>query len=326
MKKALAALALFFVAAGVGVGAAVLILDEDGDGGSGSGSGSGSQTTTASSEDDGDAIGSRRGGCDHEGTGDCVAGAEIVIVDSQWRCRGPLARYAREAGGTLPLKVTARFTTFVNTSGPVVDLREGCRGDGTDAIDLILDIQGDGRTLGGVNDALSVKLDARDIDITGNIDCGPRMAESHQDGIQAQGARDIAFVDLEVGDWQDRRATCTGASGGIDISLGGIARVVPTGYQCIRCRVIACRRGLNLGISRRVRVVDSRFRSGNPTEREELLATGVIGICSFAVSTCSVLPTAKEHTLEGNVCDEFPYEDLTAATATGRRRTAVDSS
>ena len=220
MKKALVALALLFVAAGVGVGAAVLVLAVADDGAGGP------QATMTTTPDDGDAIGSGPG-CDHEGTRDCVAGAEIVIVDSQWRCRGPLAVYAREAGGTLPLKVTARFTTFVNTSGPVVDLREGCQGDGTEAIDLILDIQGDGRTRGGTNDGLSVKLDARDIDITGNIDCGPRLAESHQDGVQAQGARDIAFVDLEVGDWQDRRATCTGASGGIDLSVGGDRRDRP---------------------------------------------------------------------------------------------------
>ena len=67
------------------------------------------------------------------------------MTDEQWRCRQPLARYARELGGALPLKVTAKFTTFVETSGPVIDLREGCTGDGTEAVDLILDIQGDGR-------------------------------------------------------------------------------------------------------------------------------------------------------------------------------------
>lgn len=317
--KALAALALMLAGAAVGIGTAVLVMDGDGDGPGGP------QATATTTPDDGGAIGSGPG-CDHEGTRDCVAGAEIVIVDSQWRCRGPLAVYAREAGGTLPLKVTARFTTFVNTSGPVVDLREGCQGDGTEAIDLILDIQGDGRTRGGTNDGLSVKLDARDIDITGNIDCGPRFAESHQDGVQAQGARDIAFVDLEVGDWQDRRATCTGASGGIDLSVGGIAGIVPTDYQCIRCRVIACRRGLNLGISQGARVVDSRFRSGNPAEREEQLATGVVGLCSFAVSTCNIEPAAREHVFERSVCDKFPYEDLTSAAASGSGRTAADSS
>jgi hypothetical protein len=247
--------------------------------------------------------------CNHENTRGCEPGAEIEIVDSQWRCRGPLADYAEQAGGTLPLKVTARFTTFVNTSGPVIDLREGCTGDGTQAIDLILDVQGDGRTRGGVNDGLSVKLTASEIDITGNIDCGPRLAISHQDGVQAQGGSRIAFVDLEVGDWDARRATCTGASGGIDISEGGIEGGIPSFYECIRCRVVACRRALNVGISQDVRIIDSSFRSGNPAEREEVLATGVVGLCSFAVDTCWAPPTvAVNRVLKDPFCDAYPYE------------------
>lgn len=319
MRKALAAIALVAVGVAAGVGATLLLVDGDGDG-------EGDRPPATSEEPDAAATAPpRQGACDHEDATGCVPGAEIVITDSQWRCRQPLARYAREAGGTLPLKVTARFTTYVETSGPVIDLREGCRGDGTDAIDLILDIQGDGRTRGGINDGLSVKLDARDIDITGNIDCGPRAPGSHQDGIQAQGARNITFVDLEIGDWDDQRATCTGASGGIDISLGGIADIVPAGHACIRCRVIACRRGINLGVSRGVRVVDSLFRSGNPAEREEPLATGETGLCSFAVSTCSVEPAARDSVFERNVCDEYPYEEQTAAEAAGRRSPAAAS-
>lgn len=321
MKKALVALALLLVGVAAGVGVAVLVLDGDG----GDADGDAVEATSTGEGTTGPDTGPNGGGCDHADTSGCVAGSEIVITDSQWRCRQPLAQYAVEAGGTLPLKVTARFTTFVNTSGPVIDLRERCRGDGTEAIDLILDVQGDGRTRGGVNDAVSVKLNAQDIDITGNIDCGPRFAVSHQDGVQAQGARGIAFVDLEVGDWERRRATCTGASGGLDISSGGLAEVIPTDYQCIRCRVIACRRGLNLGISRRVRIVDSRFRSGNPAEREEPIATGVVGLCSYGVSTCNVEPTAKERVLKGNVCDEFPYEELSSSVSSGSRPAAAGS-
>jgi hypothetical protein len=315
-RKALGAVAVLLVVAGAGFAAGTFLdLRSDGDGtaapssGTASGTESETESGTESSEstETGD-LGGPTGPCDQSDTSGCAPGAALVVTDSQWRCRDPLGTIARRLGGTLPLKVTAKFTTFVETSGPVVDLREGCTGDGTDAIDLILDIQGDGRTVGGINDALSVKLDAHDIDITGNIDCGPRGPGSHQDGIQAQGARDIAFVDLEVGDWDDKRATCTGASGGIDFSLGGIANVIPTDHACIRCRVIACRRGLNLGVSEGVRVVDSRFRSGNPAEREEELATGEVGLCSFAVSTCSVEPAATGNVFKRNVCDEYPYE------------------
>jgi hypothetical protein len=300
MKKGLLIVAALLAAAGIGLAVGIML-----DSGSDDPPASSPPSSSAATDDEPVPLGE---GCDHADTSGCRPGAEIVITDSQWRCRAPLAQLAREAGGTLPLKVTARFTTFVETAGPVIDLREGCRGDGTESIDLILDVQGDGRTYGGVNDGVSVKLDASDIDITGNIDCGPRFAESHQDGIQAQGAEDIAFVDLEVGDWDEERSTCTGASGGIDISAGGLAETTPVGHQCIRCRVVACRRGLNLGVSQGVRVIDSRFRSGNPEEREEELATGVVGLCNFAVSTCSVEPAARDNVFRRNVCDEFPYE------------------
>ena len=278
MKKAFAALAIL-VALAAGFAAGTFVdLKDDGPGKSDQAR-ERDRTDTTNAESRGDLTGPT-GPCDHADTSGCAPGSELILTDDQWRCTQPLEEIAREVGGTLPLKVTAKFTTFIETSGPVVDLREGCEGDGTDAIDLILDIQGDGRTKGGINDAMSVKLDAHDIDITGNIDCGPRAEGSHQDGIQAQGARNIAFVDLEIGDWDDERATCTGAEAGIGISLGGVADIIPTGHKCIRCRVIACR---------------------------------------FAVSTCEFQPTAREYTFadsnDPSVCDEYPYEEAVPAPA-----------
>jgi hypothetical protein len=319
MKKALAALAILVaLAAGFAAGTFVDLRD-DGPGKSDRAlERERTDTTDGETRGSGDLTGPT-GPCDHADTSGCAPGSELIITDDQWRCTQPLEEVAREVGGTLPLKVTAKFTTFIETSGPVVDLREGCEGDGTDAIDLILDIQGDGRTKGGINDAMSVKLDAHDIDITGNIDCGPRAEGSHQDGIQAQGARNIAFVDLEIGDWDDERATCTGAEAGIGISLGGVADIIPTGHKCIRCRVIACRRGINIGASLGTEIIDSRFRSGNPAEREERLATGLVGLCSFAVSTCEFQPTAREYSFDDSndpsVCDEYPYEEADPAPA-----------
>ena len=164
MKKALAALALLAVGAAVGVGVTYLALDdgEDGPGG----------TSAAAPTDDG--TGSVGGSCGYADTSGCVPGAEIELTDGEWTCDQPLASYARSLGGELPLKVTARFTRPVETVAGIVDLTSGCTGDGTDGIDLILDIQGDGRTVGGTGDALTVKIEATDIDITGSIDCGPR--------------------------------------------------------------------------------------------------------------------------------------------------------
>jgi hypothetical protein len=298
MKKALAALALLVVGAAVGVSATVLVLDEDDEGGDSEG------VRQVSVERELETGG---GACDYEDTSGCVPGAELVLNDGEWTCDQPLAAYARSLGGELPLKVTARFTRPVETVAGIVDLTSGCTGDGTEAIDLILDIQGDGRTVGGTGDALAVKIEATDIDITGSIDCGPRGVGAHQDGIQALGANDIAFVDLEVGDWDEQRSTCTGASAGIDISLGGAAGLVPADYQCIRCRVVACRRAINVGESENVRVVDGLFRSGNPAEREEQLATGEVGLCNFGVSACNVDPTAQNVVFEDNLCEKFPY-------------------
>jgi hypothetical protein len=285
------------VLAGLGAG---YLLWGDGEDDAGPAGGTRTQETDGDTQEQ-----SGPGGCDLEDASGCVPGAELVLTDDQWRCRGPLAEIAAELGGTLPLKVTARFTTFVTTSGPVIDLREGCVGDGTDAIDLILDVQGDGRTYGGTNDAVSVKLDARDIEVTGKVNCGPRPAGGHQDGVQGQGGMNVTFVDFEVGDWDDERATCTGASGGIDFSGGG--GMWPVGHACIRCRVVACRRALNVGESEGIEVVDSRFRSGNPAETQEELATGEIGLCTFQVSVCNVDPTARDHVFADSVCEEYPY-------------------
>jgi hypothetical protein len=317
MKKALGALVILLaLAAGFAAGTWVDLRD-DGPGKSDRALARERQNDTTTNVESQGNLGGPTGPCDHADTSGCAPGSELIITDDQWRCTQPLEEVAQEVGGTLPLKVTAKFTTFIETSGPVVDLREGCTGDGTEAIDLILDIQGDGRTKGGINDALSVKLDAHDIDITGNIDCGPRAEGSHQDGIQAQGARNISFVDLEIGDWDAQRATCTGAEAGIGISLGGVAGIIPTGHKCIRCRVIACRRGINIGASVGTEIVDSRFRSGNPAEREERLATGIVGLCSFAVSTCEFQPTAREYSFNDSsdpaVCDEYPYEEAAAS-------------
>jgi hypothetical protein len=303
MKKALAALALLVVGAAVGVGATYLVLDDDGDDGGGGGTGSAASTAP---DDDGTDDG-EGGACGYEDARGCEAGAELVLDNGEWTCDQPLARYAESLGGELPLKVTARFTRPVETVAGIVDLTSGCTGDGSDAIDLILDIQGDGRTVGGTGDALAVKVEATDIDITGSIDCGPRGPGAHQDGIQALGANDIAFVDLEVGDWDEQRATCTGASAGIDISLGGAAGLVPTDYQCIRCTVVACRRAINVGESVNTRVTNGRFRSGNPAERDEELANGEVGLCDFGVSTCNVDPTAQNVVFEDNLCEKYPY-------------------
>jgi hypothetical protein len=45
----------------------------------------------------------------------------------------------------------------------------------------------------------------------------------------------------------------------------------------------------------------------------------MVGLCSFAVSTCEFQPTARDYSFadsdDPSVCDEYPYEETGAATA-----------
>jgi hypothetical protein len=43
----------------------------------------------------------------------------------------------------------------------------------------------------------------------------------------------------------------------------------------------------------------------------------MVGLCSFAVSTCEFQPTAREYSFDDandpSVCDEYPYEEAAAS-------------
>jgi hypothetical protein len=81
----------------------------------------------------------------------------------------------------------------VNISPGVIDIQHGCRGDGnSNTIDLILKVQGNGRTKGGTFDAIKVHHDPHDIQTTGYANCGPRNSSGHQDGAQIMGGNTIA--------------------------------------------------------------------------------------------------------------------------------------
>ena len=83
-------------------------------------------------------------------------------------------------------------------------LVDGCVGDGTNAIDLIVDVQGDGLTYGTRTTRSAAPPGARDLQITGSANAG-RSAAAHQDGIQILGGTNITFLDL-------RSATTAAAS------------------------------------------------------------------------------------------------------------------
>jgi hypothetical protein len=51
----------------------------------------------------------------------------------------------------------------------------GCRGDGNrGTVDLILDVNGNGRDRGTAYDAVRIGMNARDLVVTGDVECGRR--------------------------------------------------------------------------------------------------------------------------------------------------------
>jgi hypothetical protein len=197
--------------------------------------------------------------CTVADTSTCRPGRTIVRRNRKWLCDRPLARYGR-----LPIKVVVNFSAGrrLNANG-AIDLVTGCAGDrNSNTIDLIVDVRGNGRTYGAGHDAMKVRQRAgylRGIQITGVLQCGPRVRGAHQDGVQLQGGRNITFVDLRVGRYDRGRSTCQGAGGAFFYS--GASGYVPTNIRVVRGRYIACNHSLFGGLgSGSVR--NARFRSG----------------------------------------------------------------
>ncbi len=261
-----------------------------------------------------------------------LAGSRVSLLNQKFTCNRPLADIAAlnpigGGPGRLPLLVEVDFTTYVELSPAVVDLRQDCAGDGDDAsIDLILDIDGDGRTRGGMVDAIKVRLTAHDVQITGQANCGPRGLgadgvdgtgdDLHQDGAQLQGGDTIEFIDFEWGDWETNTATCQGAAG--TFATGQVNASAPViNMACIRCKSVSCNHGMGIGAgSQFVRVEDSMWRTSNPADMAVPLATGAIGLCRFGSPACVVenafhngFPPPTDVTIIRNTCDTWPYGD-----------------
>jgi hypothetical protein len=73
-----------------------------------------------------------------------------------------------------------------------------------------------GGTVGTAYDAVRIGLDAHDLVVTGNVECGARHTDPsiHQDIVQALSGSRITFVDFTSGDPSSGRWTCWGAGGG----------------------------------------------------------------------------------------------------------------
>jgi hypothetical protein len=258
-----------------------------------------------------------------------VAGSRISLLNQKFTCNRPLGDIAVQnpigpGPGRLPLLVEVGFTTFVELNPAVVDLRQDCIGDGDDeTIDLILEIEGDGRTVGGTADAIKVRLTAREIQLTGYANCGPRGSgadrlpntpdDEHQDGAQIQGGDTVEFIDFEWGDWETSSATCQGAAG--TFLPGSVNSNLVKDMACVRCKSVSCNHGMHLGVSVGSLVVDSMWRSGNPADRAGVVATGQMGLCDFRSPPCTWglradgAEEALGYTILRNYCDPWPYED-----------------
>lgn len=179
-----------------------------------------------------------------------VRARTVVNTTRSWLCRGALRSF-----GPLPVKVVSR----IPNPGTADAIRLiGCYGDGNPAtVDLILDVRGNGGTLGTGYDSVKVGQSAHDLVITGSVACGARRGAIHQDGVQVMSGRRIQFRDFVAGDPDGNRWTCWGTGGGFFISH--VNGDVPTDVVCVRCRIAAFNQALRIGSSVRSGARDSVF-------------------------------------------------------------------
>ena len=174
-----------------------------------------------------------------------------------WRCTRPVRDYATNG---LPLRVVMLYTINYRppTGGGAVQLDTGCVGDGTTATDLILDVRGNGRTYGPGEDAVrltNARPGASNLQIEGRADCGGRMGDAHQDGIQILGGTNVTFRNFQVGNYDAGLSTCQGAGGAFFYSLASTNTRVEGG------KYIACNHSL-LANAPAGHVSGAMFRSG----------------------------------------------------------------
>jgi hypothetical protein len=186
-------------------------------------------------------------------------GTVITVNNARWDCNKALSSY-----GSLPILVEQTWNNNAAAAsvGDGVWLEPGCVGDGNPAtIDLILHVNGNGTTVGPSDDAVTVKQGARDVDVTGFINCGRAQNGAHQDGVQINGGTRVRFYDFRSGDAVNRRFTCWGAGGGFyPSSTNGL----PTDVVCIRCVFVNANQGLRVDESLRSGARDSVFIANLP--------------------------------------------------------------
>jgi hypothetical protein len=155
-----------------------------------------------------------------------LAPGRVIRTRRSWECTGRLRRYGR-----LPIKVISNMPNPGN--GDAIRLT-GCRGDGKR------------RDRGTGFDAVRIGMDARDLVVTGDVECGARHTDPniHQDIVQALSGRNIVFRNFTSGNPGRGRWTCWGAGGGwyVTHANGGI----PRNLICSRCRLATYNQNLRI--------------------------------------------------------------------------------
>ena len=218
-------------------------------------------------------------------------GTTLTLTDSYWRCDKPIRTYAVNG---MPLRVVLLYTTayLPPRAGGVVQLDTGCVGDGTPATDLVIDIRGDGKTYGPGGDAVRVMNErpgASNLEIEGRADCGKRLNDEHQDGVQVLGGTNITFRNFHIGNYDAGLSTCQGAGGAFFYSLRSENVRVEGGTY------IACNHALNAGAGSG-HVSGAKFRSGR--------VDGTDPVCAQYFSSDPCIPRANI-TTSGLTCQRW---------------------
>ncbi|HXV32855.1 MAG TPA: hypothetical protein VD769_02505 [Gaiellaceae bacterium] len=178
-----------------------------------------------------------------------------ITTTRPWSCTGSLANF-----GPLPVKVVSTIANAgPNDNDNAINLR-GCHGDGDPAtVDLILDIRGNGGSVGTSYDAVRIGQNARDLVVTGNAECGARNSNPsiHQDIVQALSGSRIEFRDFTSGNPFSGRWTCWGAGGGWYVTWANGS--IPTDLICLRCVLATFNQNLRIDESVRSGARDSVF-------------------------------------------------------------------
>ena len=163
----------------------------------------------------------------------------VIRTRRSWECTGRLRRYGR-----LPIKVVSNMRNPGN--GDAIRLI-GCRGDGNRrTVDLILDVNGNGRGRGTAFDAVRIGYDTRNLVVTGDVECGRRHRRSgiHQDIVQALSGRNVVFRNFTSGNPRRGRWTCWGAGGGWYVTWANGR--IPRNLICSHCRLATYNQNLRI--------------------------------------------------------------------------------